>query len=234
MKASDQNLSESSHENSYRLAKTEWTQRYSAVITSRDNYQRLAFGATAVSLVAVAGCIYLGTIPKSVPFVIQMDRGGNVAAIGTAQQSNLSSTQWDSIKKLAIENFVQSWRSVTLDSQFQKTLWDRAYLYVGKNSPANKFLDEWYQQHNPDIRARTEVVSTRIISSGPASDNTFQVWWEESISPLNGGEPRTEQWRVTLPYTVLGVPAKLQPGDPNPFQIRCTQIWLAPVNSEVK
>ncbi len=217
----------------YRLARAAWTEQTSSLLASRDNWQRIAFGAVVAVLLSIGGCIYLGTQAKTVPFILQVDKQGAVTALGAAQHSSLTDAQWASVKNLAFENFVENWRSVTTDAAYQKMIWDRAYRFVGDNSPAKKFLDDWYRSHNPELRSHREVVSTRILSSGEAGANTYQVWWEETSAGLNG-EQKAQQWRATFTYAVR--PAKnLQPGDVNPLGILITQIWLAPVaNSEEK
>lgn len=213
----------------YKLARTKWTQQTSSLLVSRDNWQRIAFGAMGAALLSIAGCIYLGSLPKTVPFIIQVDKSGAVAATGAAQASSLTDAQWASIKNLAFQNFIENWRSVSTDAAYQKRIWDRAYRFVGDNSPAKHFLDDWYREHNPEIRSHKEVVSTRILSSGEAGANTYQVWWEETAVAFDG-EPKVQQWRATFTYAIA--PAKnIQPGDVNPLRILITQIWLAPVAS---
>lgn len=215
---------------STKLVKAEWTERWGRERSARQLWQRIAFSALGTTALGLSGCIYLGSQPKSVIWPVFLDKTGRtLVSNAPSGETKLAAEDWTNVKNMAIQSFVEYWRSVTTDSAYQQTIWDRTYEFVGRNSPAGKFLNGWYREHNPDRRKQKEVVSTRIISSGPVGENSYQVWWEETTSPL-AGTPHTEQWRATFAYAVQkDVP--LKPGAVNPFHIFITQIWLAPVSS---
>ena len=195
--------------------------------TQKTNWQRAFTGSMVMNFVLIGGVIYLGTLPKRVLVPVVQDRATGALSIGRPQTVTSSS-----LREMAFNNFVTYWRVVTSDARLQKMYWDSCYYFIGKDSPANKFMDGWHTDHNPELRAKKELVSVKIIASQPLSDNAYQVSWEETATAVDGGPDRKSSWQAVLVYAITGQPKDPDAAAANPAGIFITEIHPTKVNSK--
>lgn len=195
--------------------------------TQKTNWQRCAAASMVMNFVLIGGVIYLGTLPKRVLVPVVQDRATGALSIGRPQTADSSSS-----REMAFNNFVTYWRVVTSDARLQKMYWDSCYYFVGKDSPANKFMDRWHTDHNPELRAKKELVSVKITASQPLSDNAYQVSWEETATAVDGGPDRKSSWQAVLVYAITGQPKDPDAAAANPAGIFITEIHPTKVNSK--
>lgn len=195
--------------------------------TQKANWQRAFTLPTLMNFVLVGGVIYLGTQPKRVvvPVIADPVTGALSITRPHAADSPLA-------RQTAFTTFVNYWRVVTSDKRLQKTYWDSCYHFIGKDSPANKFLDGWHSEHNPEMRSQKELVSVRITASMPLSDNSYQVSREETATPVDGGPEQKSSWQAVLVYAVTGLPTDPDVAIDNPAGIFITEIHPTRVNAE--
>jgi type IV secretory pathway TrbF-like protein len=117
--------------------------------TQKTNWQRIAAASMAMNFVLVAAVVYFGTLPKRVLVPVLQDRATGTLSIGRPQTANASSS-----REMAFTNFISYWRVVTSDSHLQKVYWDSCYYFIGKDSPANKFMDRWHASTIPSCGRR--------------------------------------------------------------------------------
>ena len=194
--------------------------------TQKANWQRAFVTSTLMNFVLIAGLIYLGTQPKRVVVPVIAD-----PATGALSITRPRAADSPIARQTAFTTFVNYWRVVTSDTRLQKTYWDSCYHFVGKDSPANKFMDSWHSEHNPEMRSKKELVSVRITAAMPLSDNSYQVSWEETATPVDGSAEQKSSWQTVLVYTVTGLPKDPDVAIDNPAGIFITEIHPTRVNS---
>lgn len=195
--------------------------------TQKTNWQRCAAASMVMNVLLIGGIIYLGTLPKRVLIPVVQDRATGTLSIGRPQTAVSSSS-----REMAFNNFVTYWRVVTSDARLQKMYWDSCYYFIGKDSPANKFMDRWHSDHNPELRAKKELVSVKITASQPLSDNSYQVSWEETATAVDGGPDQKSSWQAALVYAITGEPKDPDAAAANPAGIFITEIHPTKVNSK--
>lgn len=70
------------HANPYLDGRREWQERTLDLVIARRNWQRCASCLLFLLALSIGGNIYLGTLPKTVPFTIQVTESGQVLALG--------------------------------------------------------------------------------------------------------------------------------------------------------
>src|SRR6185437_14078486 len=81
-------------------AKREWNEAWSSLVTAGRTWRILATVEGAALLVAIFGLIYLGHLPKQVPYVVSLDKVGNAGYVG--RPSDMSASTWDLVREQAI------------------------------------------------------------------------------------------------------------------------------------
>jgi type IV secretion system protein TrbF len=194
--------------------------------TQKANWQRAFASSMVLNVLLIGGNIYLGTQPKRVVVPVVAD-----AATGTLSITRPHAADSPLARQTAFSTFVNYWRVVTSDARLQKTYWDSCYHFIGKDSPANKFMDHWHSEHNPEMRSKKELVSVRITASMPLSDTSYQVSWEETATPIDGGPEQKSSWQAVLVYAVTGLPKDADVAIDNPAGIFITEVHPTKVNS---
>jgi len=195
--------------------------------TQKTNWQRAFTGSMVMNFVLIGGVIYLGTLPKRELIPVLQDRATGTLSIGRSHSPDSAFS-----RETALSNFVNYWRVVTSDTRLQKTYWDSCYYFIGKDSPAHKFMDRWHSEHNPELRSKKELVSVRLTAEPlPLSDNSYQVSWEETATPVDGGPDQKSSWQAVLVYAVTGTPKDAEVAIANPGGIFITEIHPTKVNS---
>ena len=195
--------------------------------TQKTNWQRAFAAAMLLNVLQFGGMIYLGTQPKRVLVPVISDRQTGMLTIGRAHSADSSFS-----REAAFTNFVSYWRVVTSDTRLQKTYWDNCYYFIGKDSPANKFMDRWHSDHNPELRSKKELVSVKITATMPLSDSSYQVLWEETATPVDGGAEQKSSWQAVLVYAITGQPKDPDVAIANPAGIFITEIHPTKVNAK--
>jgi type IV secretory pathway TrbF-like protein len=195
--------------------------------TQKTNWQRFAAASMVMNFVLTGAVVYFGTLPKRVLVPVVQDRATGTLSIGQPHAADSSSS-----REMTFSNFVSYWRVVTSDSRLQKIYWDSCYYFIGKESPANKFMDRWHSDQNPELRAKKELVSVKITATLPLSENSYQISWDETAMPLDGGPEQKSSWQAVLVYAITGQPKDPDAAAANPAGIFITEIHPTKVNSK--
>lgn len=209
-------------------AKREWNEAWSSLVTAGRTWRILATVEGAALLVAIFGLIYLGHLPKQVPYVVSLDKVGNAGYVG--KPSSMSAATWGLVREQAIRQFITNWRTVTSDQSAQVLDYQRAFCYIGSGSPANAFLTAWYADHDPIQRAlKGESVSVRMKTAERESDNTIGVWFEETDSPGAGQPPTRKLYRARVTYA-MHIPTSELARAENPLGVLITELAVEEVH----
>ena len=169
--------------NPYLDGRREWNERYGSYIKQAANWRMFAFMSTLIAMGAVAGLVYIGSQSKVTPYIIEVDKLGNIAKIGKVAPSNGIDER---VVKHTLADFVINFRTVYPDPQIQKQHIYQAYNYLLKTDPTYRVITEYYKSHSPFERMQKERAGVKIRSILKMSDNTYQIDWTEEVRSKSG------------------------------------------------
>ena len=173
-------------DNPYTTARRTWNDHVGGVMVQRRNWQIIGILALLIALASTGGMIYIGSQSKFIPYIIEVDKLGNVAAAGPARAGAQVS---DRAIHAALADWITCVRLVTPDVSMQRRCVFKAYSMTNPNDPATAKLTEWFNSpvaNAPFERAKKEMVSTDIRTVMPQSKDTWQIEWIETTRDNNG------------------------------------------------
>lgn len=181
--------------NPYVEARREWNERYGDYIQQAYHWRTMAIISGLAALVAVIGIAYIGAQSKIVPYVVQVDKLGEAAAVSRADRPADVDSR---VIKAYLARFVADWRTVTVDRQAQKSTIDRVYAMLPSGSLALGKLNDHFKNHNPFVLATKESVSVAVTNLLPLSDKTWQVEWLETTRDMRGAVQTAARMKASI------------------------------------
>ena len=172
-------------------------------LSNARRWRMIAIILAALLGIAVYGLINLGSQPKAIPYVVEVNKLGEVAYAGRLEPAHADSN----VIKASIASFVADLRLVTPDAGLQAEAVNRVYAYISKGDPALGRVNSFYgatKESSPYVRAQDEIVSVAIDDVLPTSQNTWQVDWSETTRDRKGEKAVTAKWRGLV--TIVLVP----------------------------
>ena len=197
------------NENPYLAARRTWDDRTSSIVSSRNMWQLLGILSLMIALAGVGGIIYIGSQSRFVPYVVEVDKLGQAAAVAPAQ---LAAAVDPRVVHAAVASFISDLRLVTPDVALQRKAVFRLYSMLSANDPATAKANEWLNgtaESSPFARAVKETVSIEILSVIPQTPDTWQVDWLETVRDRQG-VMLDKPFRMRALVTVYTVPATPQ------------------------
>jgi len=177
-------------------ARQVWDTRIGSAVVQAKNW-RLAFFTTLVLCAGMAGGWFWqsarGTV---VPWVVQVDKLGNVQAVGPAI-ADFQPT--DPIIARDIANFIKDVRSISTDAAVVREDWLDAYKYLTDKGKLT--LNDYAQHNDPFSKIGKEQIAVEVTSVIRASDRSFRVEWIERHY-VDGALASTERWSAILTIIV--------------------------------
>lgn len=173
----------SSANSPYFEARREWNERYGGYIQQAHHWRTVAVVCGMATLIAVTGLVYIGAQNKIVPYVVEVDKLGGVAAVQRADAVNAVDSR---VVKAYLARFVADWRTVSIDRQAQKGSIDRVYAMLPSGSVALSKLNDYFRTNNPFTLASKRTVSVAVTNLLPLSEQTWQVEWQEVTRDSRG------------------------------------------------
>jgi type IV secretion system protein VirB5 len=192
------------NENPYLNARRTWNDQAAANVASRQMWQILGVLALLISLGSVGGMVLLSKQSKVIPYLVEVDKLGNVAGAGVAQQVGAIDPR---IQKALLGDWITNIRMVTPDAELQRKAIFKVYAMLHAGDPgyvkANEYLNG-DEKKNPFARAETQLVSAEVDSLLQQSQSSWQVEWTEKTRDRNGnlqGPP--VHWRGLMTVAVV-------------------------------
>jgi type IV secretory pathway TrbF-like protein len=173
--------------NPYLDARRNWNSQTERAFSQLHCWQLIGITGLLIGLAGVAGITYVGSKSKFVPYVIQVDRLGEVVAVGPAQAAGPADPR---VVRASLASFISSARLVTPDVELQRKAVFTVYGMLQTKDPATTKIQEWFQgskDSDPFDRARKITVSTDINSVQPVSSTSWQCDWQETTRDRDGG-----------------------------------------------
>lgn len=146
-----------------------------------NKLQKVVIGCLIAFIVILIGiCAYLGTLPKSVPWVIELTQDGQATYYPDAVKLLDQWSPNETTQRYFMMDYVINLRSVSTDNYINK---DRAQQVFNKTiNQATSQVTKWYEANNPiDISADMYIqVPEEEISIVQYSPTQYQVTWRET------------------------------------------------------
>ena len=166
--------------------------------------------ALLVSLCAVAGMVYIGSQTRLRPVLVVMDE--RYMPVGLYQPGAGLAVNDERVTKASLAQFVSTWRTVSIDPEFQKQRVNDLAKFIDNHSPAFAKLRDYIvsDSTNPLRRALFETVSIRISNVLPVSPMTWQVDWVETVTQRGNGQAVSKRWQANITFDFMDdVPAEI-------------------------
>ncbi|MCR6659791.1 MAG: conjugal transfer protein TrbF [Asticcacaulis sp.] len=176
----------------YQKAAQVWDERVGAAAVQAGNWRLMAFGSLWLSTILAGGMVWLASQSRVTPYVVEVDKSGDVRALGPALQAyNPSDAQiaW------YLARFITNLRSLSIDPVLVRENWIEAYDFTTQG--AAQFLNDQARQHDPFAGVGERSVTVNVTSVVRASKTSFQVKWIE-LTYIRGAQTRTEHWTAIL------------------------------------
>lgn len=184
----------------YQKAAQVWDERIGSARVQARNWRLAALGATISCTVLGATLAIVVARTGVVPYVVEVDRLGEVRAVGPAFESYSPS---DAQIAHFLARFVENIRSLSIDPIIVRSNWLLAYDFVTDRGA--QVLNGYARETDPFSRIGNRTVTTEVISVVRASVESFEMRWKE-VTYENGAIARTE--RFTGVVTVILKPPK--------------------------
>jgi type IV secretory pathway TrbF-like protein len=176
-------------------ARTEFTNAFGDLARGKRNWQLMAFGLGGLLALVTIAYVRLAASARVVPYVVQVDRLGQVVAVGRAD-----AVQQPDERLMASElaHFVRAIRTVlpAAAAAAQAELLRQGYAFAAPGAAA--FLNGYFAQptHDPRLLGLrlTRQVDIASVLRIPHSDVWQLRWTETERSTEPGAETRTLEW----------------------------------------
>jgi type IV secretion system protein VirB5 len=176
----------------YQRAGQLWDERIGSARVQAKNWRLMSFGSLGLSIALAGGLIWQSMQSRVTPYVVQVDKLGEVQAIGPANQSYKPT---DAEFAWYLARFITDVRSLSSDPIVVRKNWLEAYDYATDHGAV--FLNQFAQANDPFKAVGERTVSVQVTSVVRASDASFQVKWVEQIYE-HDALAKTERWTAIV------------------------------------
>jgi len=176
----------------YQRAGQLWDERIGSARVQAKNWRLMSFGSLGLSMALAGGLIWQSMQSRVTPYVVQVDKLGEVQAVGPANQSYKPT---DAEFAWYLARFITDVRALSSDPIVVRKNWLEAYDYATDHGAV--FLNQFAQANDPFKAVGERTVSVQVTSVVRASDASFQVKWVEQIYE-HDALAKTERWTAIV------------------------------------
>jgi type IV secretion system protein VirB5 len=176
----------------YQAAAQVWDQRMGSSLAQAKNWRLMAFGCLSLALLMAGGLVWRSAQSLVTPYVVEVDSAGQVRAVGEAASPYQPN---DAQMAHHLARFISLVRSLSIDPVVVRQNWLEAYHYTTDRGAAT--LNDYARANDPFTRVGKESVTVELSSVVRASDNSFQVRWNERRY-VNGAAAGLERWTAVI------------------------------------
>src|SRR5262249_54674399 len=175
-------------------ARQEWDSRMGSAVIHAKNWRLATFLTLILLVISTGGLIFLGTRPKAVPHIVQIDAIGAPAYLGPLTPSVRTYIPSEATLKYHLRRFVEDTRSISSDIGLVRKNWLDAYALVTPRG-AN-MLTAYVSKPENDPFKRAERVTVEVAAMVKVSTDTWQIDWRETAWDKSGAPVGTPSvWR---------------------------------------
>ena len=194
----------------YQKAAQLWDKRIGTARVQARNWRLMSFGCLTLSVGLAAGLVWQSMQSRVTPYVVEVDRLGEVQAVAPAIQSYQPG---DAQIAWYLARFITDVRSLSIDPVLVRKNWLEAYDFA--TDRAAIFLNDFARTSDPFASVGERSVSVEVTSVVRASDTSFQVKWTEQTY-RQGSLAATERWTAIL-TTIVATPRTAEVLRKNPL-----------------
>ena len=189
--------------NPYLNARRAWNEHIGVIINSRQIWQAIALVALFVAIGAIGGIIHLASQSRFIPYVIEVDKLGQAAAVNRADRANAADER---VIHAALAAFVRDVRMVSFDRNAQNDAIWRVFAMLQSGDPAIGKITDFMKDPltSPTKRAAEFSVGVEIASALRQTRDTWEIPWTERVWNRQG--VRMEQYQMRGLLTISVVP----------------------------
>lgn len=194
----------------YQKAAQVWDERLGSARVQARNWRLAALAAIGLS--ALLGGTLAAVIGRSgvVPYVVEVDRLGEVRAVGPAREAYQPS---DAQIAHFLARFIENVRSLSIDPVIVRTNWLHAYDYVTDRGA--QVLNEYAREADPFTKIGAKTATAEVTSVVRASGDSFEIRWKENTYE-NGAIAKTERFTGVV-TVILKTPTNAETLRKNPL-----------------
>ena len=215
-------------------ARNEFANAFGDLAKGKRNWQLMAFALTGLLAVVTLAYVRLAAASRVVPYVVAVDRLGQVVAVGTAEE--LKSPD-ERLVTSQLAHFVRSIRTVLpgAAAAAQAELVKRGYAFAAPEAAG--FLNDHFASPRNDPRVLgtrlTRQVDVASVLRVPNSD-VWRLQWTETERPTHvGGPVRTTAWEGYVTVKMIP-PATAETIQENPLGLYVTSISWTQVSDSAQ
>lgn len=180
----------------YQKAAQVWDERVGSARVQAANWRAMAFGCLALAGLGAAGLIWQAGRSTVTPYVVEVDRTGEVRAVADA---TVAYTPTDAQIAFHLARFITDVRAVSIDPIVVRRAWLEAYDFTTDRGAQG--LNEYARENDPFARVGQTSVTVDVASVVRASPTSFQIRWSEK-SYADGALVATERWTAIAAIVV--------------------------------
>jgi type IV secretion system protein VirB5 len=191
----------------------------------RAEIWRVAFyGMGAIAALLAVAVVYLQSQPRLVPYVVEVDKLGQVVPLERAAKYAASN---EVLLIAQIASLVRDMRSVSSDADYESAVViPRIYDFV--TGPAREFSNDYFRANSPIVLGKNETVRVTINTVVRESPSSFRVEWTEAKRSPTGQQTGVDHWTGIFSYVLRDDQSNDQPGEDqliaNPLGLYITDI----------
>lgn len=179
-------------ETPYRRAGQDWDRQLGAARAQAGSWRLMAIGLLALAGGLGGGLVWLSAQGTVTPWIVQVDRLGQVQAVGPAVRGFAPT---DEQVRGALRRLIEHLRSISSDAVVVGQNWDQAYAVV--EGDAARFVTEFANAIDLKAQIGKVQVSVEVTSILRASPRSFRAAWIERRY-VDGQLQATERWSAIL------------------------------------
>jgi type IV secretion system protein VirB5 len=205
-------------------ARNEFSNAFGDLAKGKRNWQLMAFSLTAVLAVVTVSYVRLASSARVIPYLIQVDRLGQVLDVGKADRV---ATPDQRLVAAQLAQFVRAIRTVlpTAAAAGQAEMIKRGYAFLAPEAAG--FLNDYFADLRNDPRSLGSHLTRQVDVTGILRVANSEVWrlqWNETERPTEaGGAIRTTAWEGYATVKLVP-PATDQAVQDNPLGLYITTI----------
>jgi type IV secretion system protein TrbF len=162
----------------YIEARAAYNDRYANLTAGKRNWQIATLGAAALCGLSLSANIIQARQVKQLPYVVLADRSGYAITVPEPLTPSATTISIETIERYEVAAFIRAARTVDTDMAGEDAL--LKYVKAHARGPADHFLGDYFESHNPHIVARDHSTSVTIASLIPVGPHSFQARWTET------------------------------------------------------
>jgi type IV secretion system protein VirB5 len=178
----------------------EWQEMFGSYVHQAFMWRVISILCLLALIISVYGNVYQAKQNKVVPYVVEIDKLGQAAAI---KRADIAVPVPQRLIQSELAEIIINWRTVTADIDLQKRMIDRLGHFI--TGSAQGYLTEWFESNNPYQTAKSNKL-IQIAIKGlplPVSNNSWRVEWTETVRNHSGTFLSATTYEATMMIAIV-------------------------------